>query len=113
MQLLPVLILTAKDTLEDKSLAKNIDTITIPDVNTVDIKMAQAQNAAAEGQTGNSSGNTTIDTRKGGGNPSGKFGVTASMYASGGYTGEWGSDGKLAILHEKELVLGLKTFHFF
>jgi len=26
--------------------------------------------------------------------------------ASGGYTGEWGSDGKLAILHEKELVLG-------
>lgn len=94
-----------KNTLEDKSLAKNIDTITIPDVNTVDIKMVQAQKAAAEGQTGNSSGNTTIDTRKGGGKPSGKFGTTVSMYASGGYTGEWGSDGKLAILHEKELVL--------
>lgn len=26
-------------------------------------------------------------------------------FASGGYTGEWGPDGKLAILHEKELVL--------
>lgn len=26
-------------------------------------------------------------------------------YASGGYTGAWGKDGKLAILHEKELVL--------
>lgn len=25
--------------------------------------------------------------------------------ATGGYTGDWGSDGKLAILHEKELVL--------
>jgi hypothetical protein len=25
--------------------------------------------------------------------------------ASGGYTGEWGSEGKLAFLHEKELVL--------
>lgn len=26
-------------------------------------------------------------------------------YASGGYTGDWGSDGRLAILHQKELVL--------
>ena len=26
-------------------------------------------------------------------------------YASGGYTGAWGKDGKLAVLHEKELVL--------
>ena len=26
-------------------------------------------------------------------------------YASGGYTGDWGPDGKLAVLHEKELVL--------
>ena len=26
-------------------------------------------------------------------------------YATGGYTGEWGPEGKLAILHEKELVL--------
>ena len=27
------------------------------------------------------------------------------QYASGGYTGEWGAEGKLAYLHEKELVL--------
>ena len=26
-------------------------------------------------------------------------------YDTGGYTGDWGSDGKLAVLHEKELVL--------
>lgn len=29
-------------------------------------------------------------------------------YDTGGYTGDWGSDGKLAILHEKELVLNKK-----
>ena len=28
-----------------------------------------------------------------------------SSYASGGYTGDWGNDGRLAILHQKELVL--------
>lgn len=28
-----------------------------------------------------------------------------SGFDSGGYTGDWGSDGKLAVLHEKELVL--------
>ena len=28
-----------------------------------------------------------------------------AKYNTGGYTGEWGSYGKLAILHEKELVL--------
>lgn len=26
-------------------------------------------------------------------------------YATGGYTGDWGSDGRLAVLHQKELVL--------
>ena len=26
-------------------------------------------------------------------------------YATGGYTGDWGPEGKLAVLHEKELVL--------
>jgi hypothetical protein len=26
-------------------------------------------------------------------------------YATGGYTGSWGPEGKLAVLHEKELVL--------
>lgn len=30
---------------------------------------------------------------------------TASQYDTGGYTGSWGSDGRLAILHEKEIVL--------
>jgi hypothetical protein len=29
-------------------------------------------------------------------------------FATGGYTGEWGSYGKLAMLHEKELVLNQK-----
>jgi hypothetical protein len=29
-------------------------------------------------------------------------------WATGGYTGEWGSYGKLAMLHEKELVLNAK-----
>ena len=29
-------------------------------------------------------------------------------FASGGYTGEWGDDGRLAVLHEKELVLNAK-----
>lgn len=28
-----------------------------------------------------------------------------SYYDTGGYTGEWGPDGKLAVLHEKELIL--------
>lgn len=32
-----------------------------------------------------------------------KFGISA--YASGGYTGTWGPEGKLAFLHEKEIVL--------
>ena len=37
----------------------------------------------------------------------GSHGATwvATKMATGGYTGEWGSEGKLAILHEKELVL--------
>ena len=29
-------------------------------------------------------------------------------FATGGYTGDWGSEGKLAILHEKELILNEK-----
>jgi hypothetical protein len=28
-----------------------------------------------------------------------------STYRSGGYTGEWGPSGRLAVLHEKELIL--------
>jgi hypothetical protein len=32
-----------------------------------------------------------------------------ALFASGGYTGDWGTlDGKLAFLHEKELVLNQK-----
>ena len=29
----------------------------------------------------------------------------SSSYATGGYTGDWGEDGRIAILHEKELIL--------
>jgi hypothetical protein len=32
-----------------------------------------------------------------------KLGI--SSFDSGGYTGDWGPEGKLAILHEKELIL--------
>lgn len=31
--------------------------------------------------------------------------VTKTAFASGGYTGEWGNEGRWAMLHEKELVL--------
>lgn len=34
-----------------------------------------------------------------------KIGDAAQGLATGGYTGSWGSEGKLAVLHEKELVL--------
>lgn len=39
--------------------------------------------------------------------PSKKFGLyqISSSYDTGGYTGKWGPEGKLATLHEKELVL--------
>jgi hypothetical protein len=30
------------------------------------------------------------------------------LFDTGGYTGKWGSYGKLAVLHEKELVLNAK-----
>lgn len=33
------------------------------------------------------------------------YGLTPSGYDTGGYTGAWGSDGRWALLHEKELVL--------
>jgi hypothetical protein len=33
----------------------------------------------------------------------GEYGPSA--FFTGGYTGEWGAEGKLAVLHEKELVL--------
>jgi hypothetical protein len=31
--------------------------------------------------------------------------VPAYSFDTGGYTGEWGSDGRMAILHQKEIVL--------
>ena len=31
--------------------------------------------------------------------------VSAIGFKTGGYTGTWGPEGKLAILHEKELIL--------
>ena len=31
--------------------------------------------------------------------------IEAKAYNTGGYTGAWGPEGKLALLHEKELVL--------
>lgn len=34
-----------------------------------------------------------------------KYNSTTQKYDTGGYTGEWGQDGKLAVLHQKELVL--------
>lgn len=33
------------------------------------------------------------------------MGWYVEKFASGGYTGDWGSDGRLAVLHQKELVL--------
>ncbi len=42
-----------------------------------------------------------------GGTETGKI-YRPSGFATGGYTGEWGSYGKLAVLHEKELVLNAK-----
>lgn len=34
-----------------------------------------------------------------------KYMKNITQFASGGYTGDWGTDGRLAMLHEKELVL--------
>lgn len=34
-----------------------------------------------------------------------KYNSTTQKYDTGGYTGEWGQGGKLAVLHQKELVL--------
>lgn len=34
-----------------------------------------------------------------------KVGAVKGSFDTGGYTGSWGSDGRLAVLHEKELVL--------
>ena len=56
---------------------------------------------------------TSTSGASGGGAPRGGSGggfgaaaVTVAAYDTGGYTGEWGPEGKIAMLHEKELVLG-------
>lgn len=49
-------------------------------------------------------GNTTTTTTSGTLVSNGQA-IYASAYDTGGYTGEWGSYGKLAMLHQKELVL--------
>ena len=41
----------------------------------------------------------------GGGRPGGHFGPVHVRFDTGGYTGEWGSEGRIAMLHQKELVL--------
>ena len=46
---------------------------------------------------------TTVNTAAGTGNSSPTPGPEG--FASGGYTGEWGPGGKLAMLHQKELIL--------
>ena len=58
---------------------------------------------------GNTSSNSNTKIKKPGSNTSGYkfhgYGKTMSAYATGGYTGAWGDEGRVAILHEKELVL--------
>ena len=41
----------------------------------------------------------------GGGNAAHASNTEMSLFDTGGYTGEWGSSGRIAMLHEKELVL--------
>jgi uncharacterized protein YoxC len=48
---------------------------------------------------------STSGTGGGGGGTGGQFAATQMQFASGGYTGDWGPEGKLAVLHEKEIVL--------
>ena len=50
------------------------------------------------GNTNNNTSDSTFNLRN----------VSVSTMASGGYTGAWGSEGKMAVLHEKELVLSAK-----
>jgi hypothetical protein len=37
--------------------------------------------------------------------PDERYNILFTGFDTGGYTGEWGSDGRLALLHQKELVL--------
>ena len=46
-----------------------------------------------------------IKKLRGGVGTSKQSGAGVSQFDSGGYTGEWGTEGRLAMLHQKELVL--------
>jgi len=65
---------------------------------------ARAESAAAEAV--NAAASIPIETSTSSSSGGGGGGNNVQMaFASGGYTGTWGSSGKLAVLHEKELVL--------
>lgn len=65
---------------------------------------ARAESAAAEAV--NAAASIPIETSTSSPSGGGGGGNNVQMaFASGGYTGAWGSSGKLAVLHEKELVL--------
>ena len=57
-------------------------------------KQQEATNKTYSGGTNGSSGSGNAGNKN-----------TQMYMASGGYTGEWGNEGRLAVLHEKELVL--------
>jgi hypothetical protein len=54
-------------------------------------------------------GQALVDHRHGGSaDPEARYKKLLETYASydtGGYTGEWGPDGRIAMLHQKEIVL--------
>jgi len=74
-------------------------------------KVKEVANSTGDsGGNDNSLGNeekTSNQKVLGGGGPGGRIPLLKqyNAYATGGYTGEWGSSGRLAVLHEKELVL--------
>ena len=70
--------------------------------------------SSSESNNNSSSSSSTIadewKKRRSGGYSQGGYNSSQKhvSYATGGYTGSWGSEGKLAVLHEKELVLNEK-----
>lgn len=65
-------------------------------------KVVPATENAAKSNLGVDTSNKTSWTMKLGDQ---EWQVSLTPMATGGYTGEWGPEGKLAVLHEKELVL--------
>lgn len=74
---------------------------------------SNSQSSSSSSSTSSSSGPSTEEEKKkkrrGGttfnSSGAGSGGTDVSVMASGGYTGEWGEEGRLAFLHQKELVL--------